>query len=106
LCALTYGAVSMKRQWKDFLARLPVITEFAYKAEFQQLYPAVGDDLPAIYRVENDVPQLLMSRADIGAQPDVNALMAALSARLDTGNRASRDDLSQSLSTRPDQFSG
>lgn len=82
LCAITYGAVSMNRSWKQFLATLPMATEFTYKAEFQARYPDFREALPAIFRIEQETPQIVMSAADIAAQADVNALIATLSSRL------------------------
>jgi hypothetical protein len=83
LCALTYGAVSMDRSWKAWLARLPVPAEFTYRAEFHARYPEMRDTLPAVYVDTGQGLRLLMSSVDILAQSDVNALMASLSMRIE-----------------------
>ena len=36
LCALTYGVVTMRRAWADFIAALPHAVRFAYRDEFQR----------------------------------------------------------------------
>jgi hypothetical protein len=82
LCALTYGAVAMKREWKTYLAKLPYPVAFAYRDAFRAKYPAATCELPAAFLIENGPPQLLISAVEIAAQRDVNGLVACLSGKL------------------------
>lgn len=38
LCALTYGSVSMKKEWKDFIESLKLETKFLHKDEFEKKF--------------------------------------------------------------------
>lgn len=83
LCALTYGYVSMHARWRRFLATLPYTKVFHHRDDFALAFPNHGVALPAILLVEaNAAPQLLVSAADLDAQPDLNALIALVEERL------------------------
>lgn len=50
LCGITYGATSMRPQWKQFLQSLPVETRFLHRNEFQQQFPGFKNlALPAVF---------------------------------------------------------
>lgn len=50
LCAVTYGAVRMRPEWRDFLRGLPVRSLFLHRNELRQRYPALaGQALPAVF---------------------------------------------------------
>ena len=83
LCALTYGYVSMHARWRRFLATLPYTKVFHHRDDFALAFPNHGVALPAILLAEpNAAPQLLVSAAELDAQPDLNALIALVEERL------------------------
>ena len=49
LCAITYGSVSMKPEWRKFIRSLPVETEFLHRDEFLEVYGPGEADFPAIF---------------------------------------------------------
>ena len=53
LCALTFGAVSMKKQWKDFLESLPIEVESTYRDKLALTHPEFKDPLPGVFIEEN-----------------------------------------------------
>ena len=48
LCALTHGAFSMRKEWRDFLAKIKPPLTFLHKDEFRKEFK-LEDELPAIY---------------------------------------------------------
>ena len=42
LCALTYGNVSMKKEWREFIESLPFDVLFLYKDEFIKHYKKIN----------------------------------------------------------------
>ena len=48
LCALTHGAFSMRKEWRDFLAKIKPPLTFLHRDEFRKEFK-LEDDLPAIY---------------------------------------------------------
>jgi hypothetical protein len=52
LCAVTYGATSMRPEWREFIKKLPVPVEFLHRDEFGRAYPAwARHRLPAAFEV-------------------------------------------------------
>ncbi len=83
LCALTYGAVSMRSEWQAFLDQLGLPVQFLYRDEFRSDLDSRGLALPAILLGgEADAPEVLVSAAELAALPDLPALIALIEARL------------------------
>lgn len=84
LCALTYGAVAMRRAWRAFLARTGMPTLFLYRDEFRGDLDDRDIALPAILlgRDAGGCPIVLVSADELSALPDLAALIALLEARL------------------------
>lgn len=74
LCAVTYGAFGMRREWKEFLESLDADLSFLHRDEFRERFPEVAADLPAVFRMEGGVPQLLVSAAEIGGADGLSGL--------------------------------
>lgn len=83
LCALTYGAVSMRGEWRRFLDGTGLPTLFLYRDEFRSDLDGRDLPLPAILLGgDAGVPQVLVSTAELDALPDLTALIALVQARL------------------------
>jgi hypothetical protein len=83
LCALTYGAVSMRSSWRQFLAALPLDVAFYHRDDFAEDYPASDPDLPAVLVSENGAaPDVLVSADELNAMDDLEGLMRAVEAKL------------------------
>ena len=83
LCALTYGAVAMRGEWRRFLDGTGLPSLFLYRDEFRN--DLDGRDLPLpVIALGGDagVPQVLVSAAELDALPDLPALIALMEARL------------------------
>jgi hypothetical protein len=95
LCALTFGLIAMRREWKHFVERLPGETIFHHRDDFSATYPALGTrgarevPLPAILVSEaGEEPRVLISKEELDAMAGVGELMdkltEALASRLTT----------------------
>ncbi|WP_086738266.1 hypothetical protein [Erythrobacter colymbi] len=83
LCALTYGAVSMRGAWRAFLDRLGIPVLFLYRDEFREDLDSRDLPLPVILLGgESDPPEVLVSAAELNALPDLPALIALVATRL------------------------
>ncbi len=89
LCALTYGAVSMRGDWKEFWQSLDAEVDFYHRDDFTQDFPTLGTGgarevtLPAILISEaGEEPRVLLSNEELDAMADVNELMESVGAAL------------------------
>jgi hypothetical protein len=84
LCGITYGALSMRPEWRQWLKAQPWDAEFAYRDDFRATYSAHAQEpLAAIFRREGATELSLLVPADELAQAsDVAALIALLEAKL------------------------
>lgn len=84
LCALTYGAVAMRREWRTFLDAYAPNSLFVYRDEFHEDLDACGLSLPVILRADRPgTPEVLVSAEELGALPDLASLTALLKDRLE-----------------------
>jgi len=75
LCQLTHGNMGMKKEWKDFVQKLPYESEFLHKDEFVKLYPNFRDtSFPAIFKEENGQISQLTSSEEINRQHTIKEL--------------------------------
>lgn len=66
LCALTYGAVSMRSEWRRFLASLKMEKVFHHRDDFAEAFPGHDFDLATILiREQGHEPEVLVSSADL-----------------------------------------
>lgn len=83
LCAVTYGATSMRPEWKDFVRSLPVPVTFLHRDEFERDYPEVRSPrLPAAFAVAESGELSPFIQAEEMDATDLNGLMALVRARL------------------------
>ncbi|WP_298336532.1 hypothetical protein [uncultured Erythrobacter sp.] len=83
LCALTYGAVSMRGEWKRFWQALDHQVDFYHRDDFTEDFPELGTGgasgvvLPAILlSVAGEEPRVVISKGELDAMADVNELIA------------------------------
>lgn len=83
LCAVTYGAVAMRRDWKAYLARLPYPVKFYHRNGFARAFPGLNVALPAILIADaGALPRVLIDAATLDKQTDVASLIATLEGAL------------------------
>lgn len=83
LCAITYGATSMRPEWKAFIKSLSAEVEFLHRDEFIRAYPQhCTQPLPAAFSIDADGSlSLFIEPAEMQAT-DLNGLMALVQQRL------------------------
>ena len=81
LCALTYGAVSMKKEWARFIATIALPVEFRYR-DTATMWLSEDAPLPTLLMVQGSEATPLMSAQDIDACSSLAELMDQVSARL------------------------
>ncbi|MEM9310083.1 MAG: hypothetical protein AAGA34_01440 [Pseudomonadota bacterium] len=96
LCALTYGAVSMRGDWKAFWQALDAKVDFYHRDDFTQDFPALGTGgvrevaLPSILISEaGEEPRVLIANCELDVMANVDQLMHRVSAKLTPGSVAS-----------------
>ena len=83
LCALTYGLLSMRGEWRRFLDGVGVETIFHHRPDFRTAFPAASDwPLPLIAVEQDGQLAALVSAADFASIADLPQLMAVVSQRL------------------------
>ena len=83
LCAISYGAVSMRPEWRAHLKSLPYETRFFHRPDFRRVYPGLADmALPAVLLDEGSGPRVLLDAAALNGLHDVKELIAALDAAI------------------------
>lgn len=83
LCKITYDAVSMEKEWRDFWERLPYSVSFLHKDQFQARFPNFTDrTLPAVFVKSKNTLKELISANEINTQRNVNDLMRLIVKKL------------------------
>jgi len=82
LCALTYGAFSMRSAWKNFLDALGLPLTFYHRDEFERATGRSDVDLPAILVEDEGDLTVLVPAATIDACNDLDDLIATVEAAL------------------------
>lgn len=83
LCALTYGVVSMRSEWRRFLKSLRMEVVFHHRDDFAEAYPGHDFVLPAILISENgNTPRVLIPAEDFDAMTDAAELIDQVQERL------------------------
>lgn len=82
LCGITYGAVAMRREWRDWLKRLAVTPAFYHRQDFRTAYPDAADWPLPLVAVDRDGLTPLVSASELDALPDLGALIVLLETRL------------------------
>lgn len=83
LCALTYGAFTMRPEWAAFLRQLPARTTFLHREEWHAQQPKLrAEPLPAVFRqAPGGSWELFISAAKL-ARLDLPGLMRLVQERL------------------------
>ena len=83
LCAVTYGATSMRPEWQRFIRTLPLPVEFLHRNEFVRDYPQWrAHPLPAAFAATaTGVLVPFIEAPEMGAT-DLNRLMKLVQERL------------------------
>lgn len=87
LCALTYGTITMKDEWKAFIDNLQISSMFLHRDEFIQQLETHPHNLnevkfPAIFVNKHDQISLLITHHEINACQTLTELMDLITLKL------------------------
>jgi len=83
LCAVTYGATSMRPEWRAFIKSLPVKVAFLHRDEFALAYPqGARHRLPAAFAVDETGALKPFIAAEEMQGADLNGLMELVRQKL------------------------
>lgn len=83
LCAVTYGPVAMRGEWRAFLDRLPNAKRFYHRDDFAADFPGVALKLPAILTHRaGERPAVLVGATELDVVPDLPSLIDLVERRL------------------------
>lgn len=88
LCALTYGMVSMRGEWRAFLGGLEMETLFHHRPDFRAAFPAAAEwPLPLIAVEQGGQLAIVVSAAEFPGIANLPRLVAIVQERLLDANR-------------------
>jgi len=76
LCFQTFGAFTMKRDWKKFINNLNIDTEFLHRDEFEMKYRIKNALYPSAYLEQNAELKLLISREEMNSVKNLDEMEA------------------------------
>lgn len=83
LCMVTYGPLTMKSPWKEFLETFPHKKTFLHRDEFKERYPARTDTpLPVIFAVSGENFDVVLNAEEINRAKNWQELKEALLVKL------------------------
>ncbi len=82
LCAITHGIFSVRENWVKFLEELDAECDFLHKDEFIKSYPNTSTNYPAIFKLENNTPELWIDDKTINQLSSVDDLKKAINEKL------------------------
>lgn len=83
LCALTYGLLAMRREWRAYLDGLAMEILFHHRPDFRAAFPQAADwPLPLIAVEQDGQLAVLISAADFASIADLSQLMMEVDRRL------------------------
>ncbi|MFC2168617.1 hypothetical protein ACFLRW_06480 [Acidobacteriota bacterium] len=81
LCALTYGNLSMKMEWKEFISNLDIDVEFIHKNDFRIKYKTNGE-FPSAYLREDNL-RVFISKTEMETLINLHELMDLVRKKLE-----------------------
>jgi hypothetical protein len=92
LCAVTFGAFGMKKEWKNYVNNLDAPVEFfkkdkfkfefLHKDEFEDKYELENAKFPSAYILKNNKLELFISRDEMNAVKTIEELKKIVDERL------------------------
>ncbi len=81
LCALTYGKFTMKKEWAEYVKKLPIEVEFVYKSEWK--FAPLREEYPVIaLQTGNDRIEILIEAEELDQIKNLDQLKSKLNAAI------------------------
>jgi hypothetical protein len=82
LCALTFGKLGMKSEWREFLMELKFPVQFLHRDEFEARYPNMKTHFPNAFMVNGGELIPFMSREEFNSCDSLEELMEAITGKI------------------------
>ncbi|MFX0083503.1 MAG: hypothetical protein ACFE94_17285 [Candidatus Hodarchaeota archaeon] len=82
LCGVTYGAFSMKKDWKKFINNLNIDTEFLHRDEFEKKYEFRNAKYPSAYLNEGGNLSILISQEEMNSVKNLDEMEAIVLSKI------------------------
>lgn len=83
LCAITHGLFSERKEWTDYISKLPYETRFYHRDGFRSEWPDQNIALPVILMMdENEKFHILIDAAELQKQTSIAQLTASIARKL------------------------
>ena len=82
LCAQTFSAFGMKKDWKKFIDKLDVEAEFLHKDEFEEKYEVSDAKFPSAYLKNGTSLNLLINQEEMNNVKSLDEMEALVLAKL------------------------
>lgn len=84
LCMQTFAAISMKKDWKNYVKNLDIPAEFLHKDEFEKKYDVKDAKYPSAYFKNGSSMKLFISQEEMDAITSLEELKDLVSKKLNT----------------------
>lgn len=78
LCALSYGYLTEKKEWRSFIESLSMPCDFLHRDEFLKTYPGIDVSLPAVLLHDGDLPVPCLDASVINQCASIDELQQAI----------------------------
>jgi hypothetical protein len=82
LCAITYSASGMKKEWREFLDHFDMPMEFLHRDELKERYDTEGVPLPAIFKKNGNELETWIDAEAINACRSIDDLKQLMMSKL------------------------
>ncbi|PIR82373.1 hypothetical protein COU20_02520 [Candidatus Kaiserbacteria bacterium CG10_big_fil_rev_8_21_14_0_10_59_10] len=90
LCRVTYGPLSMKDEWREYVTSLPHEIIFMHRDEFWKQHPEIRKErLPAVFAVGEAGIETIIPSSAINAADSVQDLMSLVSQSINNDTQQS-----------------
>jgi len=84
LCGLTFGGISMKQEWKEFIKNLPIKVAFLHMDKFIKTYPQLASvSFPVVFKKEGKTLKEFISPDEINKQKSLEDLKKLVNTALE-----------------------
>ena len=84
LCKITYGNISMKNHWKEYIQDLDYDVEFLYKNNFSQYHPNLQlIDVPSAFISDGRSYRQIISKKEFNSLTDLDSLIELMNEKID-----------------------
>ena len=81
LCAITYGLLSEKAEWREFVSSIDAECLFLHRDEFRKREPRLNVALPAVFRMTDRGPEICVDARTLNRCESVADLKARIRSR-------------------------